>query len=79
MCTKDYITVYQSSCRFYQGWSTPRKMRFSKIISGHLRKNNIQIIFISNRMHERLDATIENLKNLNIYHEDDIFLLNKVT
>ena len=40
-----------------------------------IREQNIQIIFISNRMHERLDATIENLKNLNIYHEDDIFLL----
>ena len=40
-----------------------------------VRLHNIQIIFISNRMHERLDASIENLKKLNIYHEDDIFLL----
>ena len=40
-----------------------------------IRKHNIQIVFISNRMHERLDATVENLKNLNIYDENDIFLL----
>ena len=40
-----------------------------------IRKKEIQIIFISNRMNERLDATIKNLKNLNIYSDDDIFLL----
>ena len=40
-----------------------------------IRKHNIQIVFISNRMHERLDATVENLKNLNIFDEGDIFLL----
>jgi len=49
----------------------PGVMRFIESI----RKHNIQIVFISNRMHERLDATVENLKNLNIYDESDIFLL----
>jgi len=49
----------------------PGVMRFIESI----RKHNIQIVFISNRMHERLDATVENLKNLNIYDEGDIFLL----
>ena len=40
-----------------------------------VREKEIQIIFISNRMNERLDATIDNLKSLNIYNNNDIFLL----
>ena len=40
-----------------------------------IRDADIQIIFISNRMNERLKATIKNLKNLNLYSKDDIFLL----
>jgi len=47
----------------------------SKEFIKFVREQNIQIIFISNRMDERLDATIENLKKLKIFHEDDIFLL----
>ena len=35
----------------------------------------IQLIFISNRMDERLDATKENMKKLNVYDEKDIYLL----
>ena len=42
-----------------------------------LRKNNIQIIFISNRMHERLKATKNNMKKLDVYSKDDIYLLRK--
>ena len=42
-----------------------------------IRQANIQLIFISNRMHERLNATINNMKRLNIYLEKDIFLLRK--
>ncbi len=40
-----------------------------------VRQQDIQIIFISNRMHERLDATIKNLKDLNTFNNNDIFLL----
>ena len=40
-----------------------------------LRKLDIQIIFISNRMHVRLDATKENLIKLGVYNENDIYLL----
>ena len=40
-----------------------------------LRALNIQLIFISNRMDERVDATQENLKNLGIFSDKDIYLL----
>ena len=42
-----------------------------------LRKNNIQIIFISNRMHVRLDATKNNMKKLGVGLPSDIYLLRK--
>ena len=42
-----------------------------------VRKNNIQLIFISNRMHARLKATKGNMKKLGIFSKDDIFLLRK--
>ena len=51
----------------------PGAKRFIK----KLRKNDIQIIFISNRMHERLKATKNNMKKLDIYSKDDIYLLRK--
>tara|TARA_Y100000590_G_scaffold467707_1_gene647560 strand:- start:730 stop:1383 length:654 start_codon:yes stop_codon:yes gene_type:complete len=40
-----------------------------------LRQKNIQIIFLSNRMDERIEATKNNLKKLDIYSESDIYLL----
>ena len=40
-----------------------------------IRKNNIQLIFLSNRMNDRLEATKNNLKKMNIYSDDDIYLL----
>ena len=40
-----------------------------------LRTLDIQLIFISNRMDERVDATKENLKNLGIFSDKDIYLL----
>ena len=40
-----------------------------------VRTLGIQLIFISNRMDERLEATKQNMKNLNIYDENDIYLL----
>ena len=42
-----------------------------------IRKKRIQIIFISNRMDERVDATKENMKKLGVYHERDVYLLRK--
>ncbi len=41
----------------------------------YIRKMNIQIIFISNRMNERLSSTVKNMKKINIYNENDIYLL----
>ena len=40
-----------------------------------LRNNNIQIIFISNRMDKRLEETKSNMKKMKIYSSDDIYLL----
>jgi len=47
----------------------------SKNFIEFIRSLNIQIIFISNRMDERVDATKSNMKKLGIYNKDDIFLL----
>ena len=41
----------------------------------YIRKMNIQIIFISNRMNKRLASTIRNMKKTGIYNEKDIYLL----
>ena len=41
----------------------------------YIRKMNIQIIFISNRMNERLASTIRNMKKLGIYNKQDMYLL----
>ena len=40
-----------------------------------LRENNIQIIFISNRMDNRVEETKNNLKKLGVYSDSDIYLL----
>ena len=40
-----------------------------------LRNHNIQIIFISNRMHKRLQETKNNMLKLGIYSDNDIYLL----
>ena len=40
-----------------------------------IRENNIQLIFISNRMHERLNETISNMKKLGLHSDHDIYLL----
>lgn len=40
-----------------------------------LRENNIQIIFLSNRMNKRVQETKNNLKKLGIYSDTDIYLL----
>ena len=42
-----------------------------------LHQKNIQIIYLSNRMNARLNATINNLKKLDIYTDKDIFLLRQ--
>ncbi len=40
-----------------------------------IREFGIQLIFISNRMDKRLESTKDNMKKLDIYHDDDIYLL----
>ena len=40
-----------------------------------VRKTNVKIIFLSNRMNKNLEATISNMKKLDIVSPDDIFLL----
>ena len=39
------------------------------------RQLGVQLIFISNRMDERLEATKKNMKQLGIYNDNDIYLL----
>ena len=40
-----------------------------------VRNKNIQLIFISNRMHVRLEETKSNMDKLGLFSEDDIYLL----
>ena len=40
-----------------------------------VRQLGVQLIFISNRMDERLESTKENMKKLGVYHDNDIYLL----
>ena len=40
-----------------------------------VRQLGVQLIFISNRMDERLESTKVNMKKLGVYHDDDIYLL----
>jgi len=47
----------------------------SKKFIDFIRSLDVQIIFISNRMHERLDATKSNMKKLDVLENNDIFLL----
>ena len=64
-------------------WATWVEKEEAKLVPGaqkyinHLRKNNIQIIFISNRMHARLKSTKNNMKKLGSFSEHDIYLLRK--
>ena len=42
-----------------------------------LRKKNIQVIFLSNRMNARLTSTINNMKKLGVHSNSDVYLLRK--
>ena len=67
-----------------KSWSQWVNLKQADIIPGaeefinKIRKiEKYQIIFISNRMHANLEPTIENMKELGIFDEKDIFLLRK--
>ena len=49
----------------------------SKAFIKKARALGYQLIFISNRMHERLEYTKDNMKKLGIYNPNDIYLLRK--
>lgn len=66
-----------------ESWSLWVKDEKASLVPGafnyitFLRDNNIQIIFISNRMNERLESTKNNMRKLGIYADEDIYLLRK--
>tara|TARA_B110000438_G_C15812468_1_gene650258 strand:+ start:396 stop:1061 length:666 start_codon:yes stop_codon:yes gene_type:complete len=66
-----------------ESWSLWVKEEKASLVPGafdyiaFLRHNNIQIIFISNRMDARLQSTKSNMKKLGIYADEDIYLLRK--
>ena len=66
-----------------KSWASWVKREEATLVPGSLnyinllREYGIQIIYISNRMDERLEATKNNLKKLNVLSENDIFLLRK--
>ena len=50
-------------------------LKVAKEFIDNVRQTNIRIIFLSNRMAKNELPTIENMKALNVYESDDIFLL----
>ena len=66
-----------------ESWSLWVKEEKASLVPGafnyitFLRDKNIQIIFISNRMNERLESTKNNMRKLGIYADEDIYLLRK--
>lgn len=66
-----------------ESWSLWVKEEKASLVPGafnyitFLRDNNIQIIFISNRMNERLESTKNNMRKLGLYADEDIYLLRK--
>ena len=78
------IKLIENNEKFNQdNWSRWVKLEEAKLIPGaknfidKVRESQINIVFLSNRMIENERATIENMKKLNIYQKDDIFLLRK--
>ena len=76
------IELYDKGKSFsMESWSKWVIRAEAKLVPGakeffdYIRKMNIQIIFISNRMNERLTSTIRNMKKAGIYNEKDIYLL----
>ena len=76
------IELYDKGKSFsMESWSKWVIRAEAKLVPGakeffdYIRKMNIQIIFISNRMNERLASTIRNMKKTGIYNEKDIYLL----
>ena len=66
-----------------ESWSMWVKEEKASLVPGalnyiaFLRDNNIQIIYISNRMNARLESTKNNMRKLGIYSTDDIYLLRE--
>ena len=82
--SKYQIELYRNKETFnMNSWSKWVQREEAELVPGALkyinkiRKNNIQLIFINNRMHKRLDATKNNMKKLNVFSKNDIFLLRK--
>ena len=64
-----------------ESWSLWVNLKEADLVPGakkfidNVRNTNVSIIFLSNRMAKNELPTIENMRALNIYEEDDIFML----
>jgi len=64
-----------------ESWSLWVNLKEADLVPGakqfidNVRQTNVKIIFLSNRMAKNELPTIENMKALKIYEEDDIFML----
>ena len=64
-----------------ESWSVWVNIQEADLVPGvkefidNVRKTNVRIVFLSNRMAKNELPTIENMKALNIYEEEDIFML----
>ena len=64
-----------------ESWSLWVNLKQADLLPGakkfidKVRNTNVRIIFLSNRMAKNETPTIENMKSLNIYQDNDIFML----
>ena len=64
-----------------ESWSDWVNQKEAELVPGaktfidNVRNTNVRIIFLSNRMAKNESPTIENMQALNIYEDDDIFML----
>ena len=73
--------VYKNESYNPESWSVWVNLEMAELVPGakefidKVRKTNVKIIFLSNRMNKNLEPTISNMKKLDIVSSDDIFLL----
>ena len=66
-----------------ESWSEWVRRKEAKLVPGAggflkaVRENGVRVIFLSNRMHENLKPTQENLRSLQVLDSKDLFLLRR--
>ena len=78
------VELFENNESFNMGsWASWVRREEAKLVPGSkgfidkVRSMNIQLIFISNRMDERVHETMSNMRKLDVHSDNDIYLLRK--